>query len=163
MSIAAWDGRTLAVDKMAVNGDHVFMTTKARRLADGTVVAWTGCESAGRGMAKWFENGADPEKYPKEQRDDNLWSRLIVVRPDRTVIYYESLAEPLTVEDDFFAWGSGRDFALGAMAMGADARRAVEIASQLCATCGMGIDVFEFEPTPETSLATVRSNGKVHI
>lgn len=44
----------------------------------------------------------------------------------------------------FHAIGSGRGEALGAMAMGADARRAVEIASRLNVGCGLGVDVIRF-------------------
>lgn len=39
------------------------------------------------------------------------------------------------------AWGSGRDYAMGAMARGANAKEAAEIAMRFDNGCGMGIDV----------------------
>jgi ATP-dependent protease HslVU (ClpYQ) peptidase subunit len=49
------------------------------------------------------------------------------------------------VEDPFMAWGSGRDFALGAMAMGATAREAVAVACRFNVYCGNGIDAFDLK------------------
>jgi hypothetical protein len=40
------------------------------------------------------------------------------------------------------AWGIGCDFALGAMAMGADAVQAVEITNKFSIHCGMGVDSY---------------------
>ena len=45
------------------------------------------------------------------------------------------------VEDQFAAWGSGRDFALTAMHLGKSAREAVEIACLFENGCGNGVDV----------------------
>lgn len=45
----------------------------------------------------------------------------------------------------FLAVGSGWEVALGALAMGADARRAVEIAAQFDANSGGGIDILTLE------------------
>jgi hypothetical protein len=42
--------------------------------------------------------------------------------------------------------GAGRDAAMGAMRMGADAKRAVEIANELCVGSGLGVDTLRFEP-----------------
>lgn len=42
-------------------------------------------------------------------------------------------------------YGEGRDFAYGALEMGANAIKAVEVASKYCISCGMGIDVLSFE------------------
>ncbi len=48
-------------------------------------------------------------------------------------------------QDRFDAIGSGRDYALAAMYLGHDARRAVEVASALDNGCGNGIDVLTLE------------------
>lgn len=88
MTVVAWDGKSLAVDKQATCADMRMTTTKACRLQQGDVVA--------------------------------------------------------LVFDRFMAWGSGRDFAMGAMEMGASAYRAVEVAIRHSTGCGYGIDLFDF-------------------
>jgi ATP-dependent protease HslVU (ClpYQ) peptidase subunit len=65
---------------------------------------------------------------------------LIVVPPKGKPFYFEQLPFKQIIEEKFAAWGSGRDFALGALAKGADAIEAVRIASRFCTSCGMGID-----------------------
>ena len=49
----------------------------------------------------------------------------------------------MTIEDRFHAWGSGRDFAMGAMQVGVDAVEAVRVANRHCVSCGNGIDHFD--------------------
>lgn len=56
------------------------------------------------------------------------------------VVYYERQPFSLTIEMPHHAIGIGRECAIGAMAMGASAYRAVEIASGLIDGCGGGID-----------------------
>jgi ATP-dependent protease HslVU (ClpYQ) peptidase subunit len=59
--------------------------------------------------------------------------------------YYEDGPIPETVEHGFWAFGSGRDFAIAAMACGKSAREAVEIACQFDTGCGLGVDVMQIE------------------
>ena len=64
------------------------------------------------------------------------------------VMYFDSVY-PNKVVADFYAIGSGNELALGAMAAGADARRAVEIAIMLDTSSGGEIhtmNVFEGSP-----------------
>ena len=42
-------------------------------------------------------------------------------------------------------WGDGQEVAMGALAMGADAIKAVEITSKYCDSCGCGIDAYNLE------------------
>jgi ATP-dependent protease HslVU (ClpYQ) peptidase subunit len=46
---------------------------------------------------------------------------------------------------DKWAIGSGADYAMGAMAVGADAKRAVEVTSDLYCRCGLGVDVLHHD------------------
>ena len=138
MSVVVWDGKTLAADRMAVTGEVRFLQSKMRVYPD-LVVAWTGQSCRGEAMAHWARNGANVEDFPKFQEDDDNWCRLIVVDRNGCRVY-EATPFPMEVEAPFMAWGSGRDFAIGALSMGADAVRAVEVASEHCVTCGMGVD-----------------------
>lgn len=142
MSIVVWDGKTLAADKQVTSGELAKTGTKIRRLKNGEIVAFTDCVENGLLLMKWYENGAKVEDWPEFQKDKEDWSTLIVAR-NGACFYYQQQPEPQMVEDHFAAGGSGRDFAYGALATGADARKAVEIASRFNVHCGMGIDAFD--------------------
>ena len=144
VSIVAWDGKTIVADKQATCADMRFSTTKLRRIGSGEVLAIIGLESAGQMLMSWYEDGADPEKWPKCQEDKEDWVRLVVASKTGCKVY-ERHPVAMPIEDSFMAWGSGRDYAMGAMAEGANARRAVEVAMKFNTACGMGIDSETFE------------------
>jgi len=143
VSVVAWDGKTLAADRMAGNSGLCFAASKITRLDDGTLLAITGTIGTAQAMIEWYRDGADPAKYPKWQEIKDKWSRLIVVAPDAQVRCYEQFPFPTPLLQRTMAWGAGQDFAMGAMAAGADARRAVEITIDLCDSCGLGVDAFD--------------------
>jgi ATP-dependent protease HslVU (ClpYQ) peptidase subunit len=70
---------------------------------------------------------------------------MLVVLPSRKVVCYGQGPYPLEIEDRFTAMGCGRDYALAAMYLGHDARRAVEVACAIDVNCGCGIDTLELE------------------
>lgn len=146
MSVVAWDGKTLAADRAASCAGLVFPSRKIWRLDCGTVVATTGAAEVGLALLRWFKEGRKRELWPAIQSDKEQWSRLIFATPEGNCYWYEMLPEKQTVESDFDAWGAGRDFALGALAMGADARTAVRVASQFSDSCGHGVEAFDLIP-----------------
>ena len=139
MSIVAWDGKSIAADKMSISDGMCTTVTKIVRLDDGRVAAWVGETSIGLALLEWIKTG-NPDKWPVTQRTEN-WACLIVANWDG-VIFYEREPFAQEVHEPFMAWGSGRDFAIGAMAMGANAKQAVEIANTFSTTCGNGIRCF---------------------
>jgi hypothetical protein len=141
VSVVAWDGKSIAADKQATSSGLRIRTTKMRELGS-EVLAWTGDQGSGEAVAQWYADGADPAKWPESQKDKEDWARLIVAGANG-VKCYERQPIPVRVEDEFQAWGAGRDYALGAMARGATAREAVEIAMRFDASCGLGIDEFK--------------------
>ena len=140
MSVVVWDGESVAADKAAISSDMRARTTKLWRIETGEILAWTGTQDCGLLLAQWYKNGAHAAQWPMFQSDKELWTRLIVVSC-QGVKYYEIQPVAQMVEDPYMAWGSGRDYAMGALAMGASAVQAVEIASRFCVTCGGGVDV----------------------
>lgn len=138
MSVVAWDGKMLAADKQMNCASLKSKCTKIYKM-DEEVLAFTGDMEVGLLLIGWYKEGADPAKYPEVQKDKDRWTRLIVVNKE-LCFFYEMLPVAIPVEDSFAAWGSGRDFALGAMAMNADARQAVEIANRFSTDCGFGVD-----------------------
>ncbi|SRR5258706_16028655 len=140
MTCVAWDGKTLAADKRAVCAGTHCTTTKLRRIPSGEVLAWTGDRDSGELLAKWYADGADVAKWPEFQKDKEDWCRLIVA-DGNGVRFFERKPVSVRVEDRFYAWGSGRDFALAAMHLGKNARQAVEVACLFDTGCGNGVDV----------------------
>ena len=140
MSIIAYDGKTLAADRQGTCADLAATHTKIKKIPSGEVLAWTGEEEQGLCLALWYEAGSPVDKWPKFQEGDD-WTRLIVASKEG-VFTYEQVPKKVCVEDPFMAWGSGRDFAMGAMAMGADAEKAVLIANKHNIYCGKGVMSF---------------------
>lgn len=140
MTVIVWDGEALAADKQATNSGVKRTVTKIRRVRDhliGGAGDWDACLL----LMDWFEDGADQEKYPAVQKDKERWAGLLVISPDGQVIKYEQEPVPMIFEDKFYTMGSGRELALGALEMGADAAKAVEVACKYEHNCGMGVDV----------------------
>lgn len=139
MTVIAWDGTTLAADKRMVLGNTANGRVTKIHLARGHLTGFTGDACDGSRILHWFREGADPAKYPIKEGETN--STFVVVCPDRHVELYESGPIPLRLDPGQpLAYGTGHVAALAAMMMGADAIRAVEVASALDLYCGDGID-----------------------
>lgn len=149
MTCVAFDGKVLAADRQATCSDVRMLTCKIRAIEkeDGlTAMAWTGTEASGLAMVEWHLAGADPEKFPESQKGDD-WSRLIVVTPS-DAFFYEKAPQAIKIIEPYYAWGSGRDHALGAMYVMdvPDAVKAVEAAIRWDVSCGYGVDRFRVRP-----------------
>lgn len=144
MSVIVWDGKSIAADRMAVNGD---LTRREQKLVQmgQFIYGFTGDVTKGRALIKWHQNGQYENEWPACQTEES-WSRLIVIErivPGMIKIgTYEEIPVylPLHEEERFFAWGSGAHFAFGALEMGATARQAVEATCRRCTGCGFGVD-----------------------
>lgn len=149
MSVVCWDGNTLAADKQATDCDMRVETTKIRLIKSGSfegeIIAWVGCEIDGAALADWYEQGADPDKWPKAAQLDKESSSRLIVAGKAGCKHYQGTHAPIALKviEPFRAWGSGRDYAMGALAAGVSAYTAVEIASHFCITCGGGVDSFD--------------------
>lgn len=143
MTVVAWDGKTLAVDRLGdANGQRVEIVKGRISVEHQCVFAWTGGVAEGLALADWYEKGRlQHSPYPEFQNSSDRWCRLIVA-DGSGVVYFEQAPIEIPVLEKFAAWGSGRDYALGAMAMGATAQQAVEVTNRLAIHCGIGVDVF---------------------
>ena len=149
MSVVVWDGKTLAADRQVTDGSMVRTTTKIRVIKTGKfkgyLVGAVGATATANLMMDWFEAGARPEYFPYEyMKSDALGASMVVITQDKDIWRYDHLPVPIVMEDEEYATGSGRDFAYGAMSMGADAAKACEIACTHSTECGVAIDVIEW-------------------
>lgn len=151
MTVIAWDGRTLAADRMCNIGGTRVAVTKIREQA-GVLFGLAGTGSRFEQLLAWFRSGADPEKYPARPADDDS----VLVAIDRwegrvRIRRFEGAGYPVLVESPFYADGIGRDVALAAMHCGRDAVEAVQLAIDLNVYCGMGVDAIAL-PVPDAPL-----------
>lgn len=145
MTVIVWDGKTLAADKRAVSAGYGGGTVTKIHRWEGGLMGFSGDYDLGIAMLDWLRAGASPSQYPQRQRTED-YTAVIVVRRDGTVVRYEREPVPMPFQNVPQAMGSGRDYALAAIHLGCDARRAVEVACALDVGCGNGIDTLTLEP-----------------
>ena len=148
MSVVVWDGKTLAADTQTTNGNlRRNVATKIHRCASNPDILFAGVGEyqALHALRDWIEKGADPKEFPREYADRSGNTALWVINRNGTIARIED--GPFFVKQDVtsFADGSGRDFAYGALEMGANAVQAVKIASYYDIYCGGGIDRLTFD------------------
>lgn len=162
MSVVVWDGKTLAADRQVSDGSMVRTTTKIRAIKTGKfkghLIGAVGATATANLMMDWYEAGANPSHFPYEYaKSSEMGASLIVITQDKEIWRFDHLPVPIIMEDDEYATGSGRDFAYGAMSMGADAVQACEVACTHSTECGVAIDAIEWRKIN----ARKRPEGKV--
>ncbi len=144
MTVIAWDGTTLAADKLSNYRGIRGTVTKIWRLSDGRLFGGSGDFGAVIGLKDHLDKGAP---LPVSQSDKDDWALAMLVERDGGVYIYERWANRFRIENPFYAIGSGAEYAMGAMGAGVSAARAVEIASERCTTCGGGVDILQLSPS----------------
>lgn len=143
MTVIAWDGKTLAADRLSCSGATKGTVTKIFRCG-GELLALAGSLSVGMEMLAWYRDGADVVKYPESNRNPDTGCSLILIRADGTAWKFESTPYPFRVLG-LGAWGSGDESAKVAMHCGKTAAEAVEITSLYNTGCGNGVDTLTLE------------------
>jgi len=145
MSIVVWDGSTLATDKAATDGTTKWQATKAWHLHEGSqmplILSGVGPLQTILAMKNWMTEGAGPSKFPSAQLTSLFCHFLVVSR--QGLVRYEQGPLPIDHHRCKCAFGEGAPFAYGAMAMGADAAEAVEVANQHSVHCGLGVATYK--------------------
>lgn len=144
MTTIAWDGKTLAADKRTSFGCMHATVTKVHRMPigpyQGALVAGAGPALLIQEMLRWIATGAEPQTFPAANRNEDKCCCILMVTPEGRLLYFDSTPDPMTIENEKWAIGSGRDFAMAAMFLGKDAIEAVVIASALDISTGNGFD-----------------------
>jgi len=145
VTVIAWDGRTLAADRMLCEDTTPLQSTKISKVRTPQGYVLLGV--AGRATCltayrRWAENGFDPDRWPDALDQDGTGA--LVVFPSGSIWEFENTRYPIELPDQNRAIGTGRVVALTAMHLGFSAKRAVEVACELDIRCGMGVDALTF-------------------
>jgi hypothetical protein len=141
MTTIAWDGESIAADRRAC-GNAIMSVGKLFRLPDGSVLGGAGDYAEVVEVVAWVLDGCNPDARPRFA--DGEGSSLLLARPDGTAYWLTwPYLRQVQINERFAAEGSGSQFALGAMAMGASARRAVQISAKFDPYTGGGVNVIK--------------------
>jgi hypothetical protein len=137
VTTVAWKAGEIAADRQA---DGWLSVGKLFRLKDGSVIGGAGFYDEIVEVVAWINAGAKPEEKPAlPDRPDG--SDFIIACPDGKAYWLTSpFLRRVELLDPFIAIGTGAKIALGAMAAGASARRAVEIACKYDESTGKGVN-----------------------
>lgn len=144
MTTIAWDGKTLAGDKLTSMGGTPIVSTKVHAVKNthGIVEYLVGCAGLAadcQAFVRWVEGGFVTER-PNFQ-DVNA----LLIHDDGRIDHYTEMENVHHVGKlSYWAEGSGANYALGALAHGATAEEAIRIATQLDIHTGLGVDTVTF-------------------
>lgn len=133
MTTIVYRDGVIAADRQAETGGTVTRCTKLFRL-EGFVIGVSGNLAVGIAFKRWFEGDQDGD-CPLDDSTDAL----VMNTQTGVCEHWETPGIGIPVEDDFVAIGSGAELAYGAMEMGADAKKAIKVASKWDSSTGNGI------------------------
>jgi hypothetical protein len=138
MTTVAFDGRTLAADRLGTIGGTPIPSPKifrVRRLGRELLVGFSGDYVLAMAWLRWMEGGEPP---PTANDPHDLHAMVI---DERRRIWIADLRRVYTlVQRPRWATGSGADYAMAAMELGRSAPQAVRLASKLDINTGWGVD-----------------------
>lgn len=149
MTVIAWDGKTLAGDRMCADTWTTRAVTKIRRARGGdALVGAAGDADRCRALLAWFDrmDAAAPEPpFPSHlQTAGAADATLLVVWRDGAVHLYQREPHPIELQPGLHAIGSGAEAALAAMYCGKTSAEAVDVAAIFCRGVGLGVDELRF-------------------
>ena len=139
MTVLAWDGKTLAADRLACAGHMKATVTKILRF-EKELLGICGNLATGKELKMWYLSGAETDNFPAAALEDG-GTELVVIKENGRVWVYAASAVPFEIEDEVCAFGAGGEAAWAAMLCGATAEQAVTVTSQVNITCGNGMDI----------------------
>lgn len=161
MTTIVWDGRYLAADRQVTAGgenarykrtpetklylvhDHRFLGIGPGSTNGVSVVAGAGNQYDVVCFRHWLENGGD---YPILGEDTVI---LVLDPTGKMERFYDTTKKvAMTTTAPHTLGAEGAAFAFGALDMGANAMKAVEIASKRCLFTGDGIDFVDVQEFP---------------
>ena len=139
MTTVVWRSPFLAADRQV---GEVHSARKIFDVGGGSYIAGAGYYDQAFEVAEWWRAGCKRDALPTFPEDNEKGSDLLLVKPDGSAYWLTwPYLRPVPVAEQFVAVGSGSEYALGALAMKATAKRAVEVAIQFDPQSGKGVDV----------------------
>ena len=153
MSVVAIKEGIIVSDRQGTSGNIKCACTKLRVVQgpnSKVAVAITGTLHHMAPLLDWWNFANPVGEVPVFQKTSD-WSRLILAYPSGLVEVIEDHGYTYRIDGNkgFYAFGSGREVAVGAMAVGATAEIAVRTAAAWSADCGMGFDRVVLEKLDE--------------
>lgn len=142
MTTIVWDGKTLAADRLVSAGGvrDGEVSKIVKRKKDGALAGGAGPATMVAAFHRWFLKGEKGERPALRSGDTN--ASCFIIRPDRTIDVHEELGWfPLKAKT--YAVGSGYELAYGAIALGAHAVEAIQVAMERDTGSGGAIDALE--------------------
>ena len=149
----------MACDGMGTTSwDRVETLSSKKIIQVGNVLyGFTGSSGLKQAIIDWHSKGAAiPGDCPNLKDDDASWTLIVVTREGAAV--YTSAVPYRRPIDIPYGIGSGGDYALAAVLAGADARRAIEIASRLNTNTGGEIQVVNIAEALRSPIRKRRSS-----
>lgn len=134
MTTIACNRKMMAGDSLSSAAGTRFKATKVHRVGD-EIVGFAGGLDEGMAFIQWYQD----QSKDKPKLEDFA----ALVLSETGITYYESLLVPIPVQERFAAIGSGADCALAAMHLGADPKKAVQVACKVRHDSGLPVKVLE--------------------
>lgn len=127
MTTIAANLESRAADSMTIHDLQMMGTHRKVHVVGDKIVGYSGCMDSGILFLGWVERGMNKRGLPRDLSEE--FTGMIL---DRSGLWeYKGFMVPMRIEGGIWATGSGALAAMGAMRMGADPKRAVEISAEL--------------------------------
>lgn len=132
MTTVVCDRTSMAADKR-ISGGPLFKSTKIFRVR-GSLIGVAGNMEQALRFVEWRRT---PEQKP--QFTDSPGLEALELTADGRLIWWGPEMVGIPIENDHYAIGSGAAIALGALAMGATPKKAIQVASQWDSATGADV------------------------
>jgi hypothetical protein len=145
MTTIAWDGTSVAADTQ-ITCEGMRRRSHKLTVTDTWIYGHTGMEADCERVARWVLAGADLDRPPDLDDGEGAHGLLVNRTTGEVFTLAGKNAVPRKIEEAFHATGSGRDYAVAAMALGKTAAEAVSLAARFDVFTGEPVDVVQVRP-----------------
>ena len=154
MTCIAYRNGVIAADTQETFGTRKIKTAgKVFRIPAGPnrghYLCMSGASFIGQKLAAWYGDPKrkEPPAVAADPDDDEALTEFLVITPERKLFLFNEVLAPVPFEAEFYAIGSGGDYAMGAMRRDptCTAVAAVELACEFDAYCSLPLQTWTVE------------------
>lgn len=147
MTVIAWDTKTLAADRRCHDGTDAIVgyRTKLVRIDADRIGGFSGTQPIGQMLIDWVRAGASIEAFPKEAKEKEDRTTLMVIHRSGRIELYCNFPYPSVLDNGRAAAGCAAQEARVAMHCGKTAAEAIEVAALFDPWIGGGVDTLTFD------------------